>query len=279
MAMPEFTTIRYSDDRAGCARYWKPTNASVGAVLYLHGIQSHGGWFEGSASYLAEKGFHVLLPDRRGSGLNQQERGHVHSAGRVTLDIIEAMAWLKGKTGSAKVSLVGVSWGGKSAVGGAFRLAEDVRNLVLVAPGLFPLIDLPASQKAVVALAALFAPKHPFAIPLNEPELFTDNPLRQAYIRDDPLRLRQATARFLFASRMLDLQIQREAAQRTWPFGVTFLLAGKERIVDNERTKRFARALRCRQVKIIEHSQAAHTLEFEPDPRAYYDDLVTACLE
>jgi alpha-beta hydrolase superfamily lysophospholipase len=186
------------------------------------------------------------------------------------------MAWLKGKTGVGLVSLVGVSWGGKLAIGGAFRQAEDIQNAVLVAPGLFPLVDLPAGRKVAVAMAALFAPKRPFAIPLNEPELFTDNPLRQAYIRDDPLRLRQATARFLFASRMLDVQVRREAGWRTWPFAVTFLLAGKERIVDNERTKRFARGLRCRQMKIVEHGQATHTLEFEAEPTAYYEDLVAA---
>ena len=115
-------------------------------------------------------------------------------------------------------------------------------------------------------------------IPLNEPELFTDNPLRQAYIRDDPLRLREATARFLFASRMLDVQVQREARSQAWPFAVTLLLAGKERIVDNERTRQFARGLRCRQMKIIEHRQATHTLEFEAEPQAYYEDLVAAVL-
>ena len=69
-------------------------------MLYLHGIQSHGGWFEGSACYLAEKGLHVLLPDRRGSGLNEAERGHARSAGRLLQDVVETMAWLKGKTGT-----------------------------------------------------------------------------------------------------------------------------------------------------------------------------------
>jgi alpha-beta hydrolase superfamily lysophospholipase len=276
MATPEFTTIGYSDGYAGQARYWRPRGTPRGAVLYLHGIQSHGGWFEGSACYLADQGLHVLLPDRRGSGRNEAERGHARSAGRLLQDVVETMAWLKGRTGMRSVTLVGVSWGGKLALGAALRQAEDVDRVALVAPGLFPLVDLPATRKAAVAAAALFAPRRRFTIPLNEPEMFTDNPLRQAYIRDDPLRLREATARFLFASRMLDVQVQREARSQAWPFAVTLLLAGKERIVDNERTRQFARGLRCRQMKIIEHRQATHTLEFEAQPQAYYEDLVTA---
>jgi len=47
-------------------------------ILYLHGIQSHGGWFEWSASRLAAAGHIVLLapagqwPEYRGS------RSHAH---------------------------------------------------------------------------------------------------------------------------------------------------------------------------------------------------------
>jgi alpha-beta hydrolase superfamily lysophospholipase len=145
-----------------------------------------------------------------------------------------------------------------------------------VAPGLFPQVDLPAGEKVRVGVAALVRPGRPFAIPLNEPELFTDNPMRQKYIREDPLRLRSATARFLFSSRILDIRVRRQAVRRRWPFAVTFLLAGRERIVDNERTRRFARSLRCRQVRIVEHRRAAHTLEFEPEPEAYRRDLVEA---
>jgi acylglycerol lipase len=275
MIQPDFTTVNYSDGYAGQARYWRPSGQACGAVLYLHGIQSHGGWFEGSACRLARAGLHVLLPDRRGSGMNQARRGHADSATRLVQDVVEAMAWLKGKAGLGSITLVGVSWGAKLALATAFRQAEDVGRLVLVAPGLFPQVDLRMGQKAAVALAALVNPGKLFPVPLNEPELFTDNPVRQAYIRQDPLRLLQATARFLAASRVLDIQVRRQARQ-TWPFDVTFLLAGRERIIDNQRTRQFAGDLRCRRVQVQEDPQAAHTLEFEAEPQRYFDALVAA---
>jgi hypothetical protein len=40
------------------------------ALLYLHGIESHGGWFLAAAEGLAERGATTYLLDRRGSGLN-----------------------------------------------------------------------------------------------------------------------------------------------------------------------------------------------------------------
>ena len=48
------------------------------------------------------------------------------------------------------------------------------------------------------------APENPFPIPLNEPEMFTANPAWQQFLREDPLRLRQATARLLIESVRLD---------------------------------------------------------------------------
>ena len=67
--MPAFEelTIRLPDGYRAYARLWK-ANPSRAAVLFLHGIQSHAGWYDLSASRLAQAGFTVLQPDRRGSG-------------------------------------------------------------------------------------------------------------------------------------------------------------------------------------------------------------------
>ena len=49
-------------------------------VLYLHGIQSHPGWFVGLAAALSARGHPVYLVTRRGSGRNRLARGHAASA-------------------------------------------------------------------------------------------------------------------------------------------------------------------------------------------------------
>lgn len=278
MSSPESITIIYDDGYTAHARYWSPGGQVQEAILYLHGIQSHGGWFERSAETLATAGFHVLLPDRRGSGRNQLDRGHARSAGRLLKDVAEGIEWLKRKALTEKVNLVGVSWGGKLALATAMRQPQVVHNLILVAPGLFPQMDLPWQQKVAVAACALVRPQRPFPIPLNEPELFTDNPRMQKFIGDDPLRLRTATARFLAASRMLDMYVRRTAPRHTWPFAVTFLLAGRERIIDNDQTRHFAQTLRCRDRRIIDFANAAHTLEFEPDSSEYLAELAGAVM-
>lgn len=271
MPEPREITLRFSDGYAAFARLWIAARPR-GCVLYLHGIQSHGGWFESSAARLAEDGWVVLLPDRRGSGRNQQDRGHAASPRRLLQDAVECLNELHQRTGLTTAHLVGVSWGGKLALAMRRFAPARLASLTLVAPGLFPLVDLPFMEKVRVGWSILAAPRSLFDIPLNDPELFTANPRRQQFIRDDPLKLAQVTTGFLVASRRLD---RYALAVRHDPRGcpLRVYLAGHDRIIDNRRTREFIRRLRWPERTILEYPDARHTLEFEDDPQAYFADL------
>src|SRR5258708_29765381 len=58
-------------------RHYAPPVNSLrrGRVVYLHGIQSHGGWYQHFCECVARVGFDVYFFERRGGGLNQQARG------------------------------------------------------------------------------------------------------------------------------------------------------------------------------------------------------------
>jgi acylglycerol lipase len=262
---PELFTWQMSDGYKLRGRLWPPQQASPRrAFLYIHGIQSHGGWFEWSASLLAQTGQPVLLADRRGSGMNELARGDTPSAQRWLQDLDELADWIRTSFGVSHFAVVGVSWGAKLATAWTLRRPEDVCRLLLVAPGLFPAVDLDLAAKLQVVCALITKPQRSFPIPLNDPALFTDNPEGQRFIAADPLKLARVTARFLWHSRKLDRKLRRmpEGSLRS---PLSILLAGRERIVRNEPTLVWAgRVSACRpQVRIF--PQAAHTLEFEPD--------------
>src|SRR5713101_9403486 len=60
-------------------RRFVPAEPVKARVIGVHGIQSHGGWYENSCRFLSEAGFAVSFLDRRGSGLNEEARGDVPS--------------------------------------------------------------------------------------------------------------------------------------------------------------------------------------------------------
>jgi alpha-beta hydrolase superfamily lysophospholipase len=250
-------------------RVWPPTHRNVRhAIIYLHGIQSHGGWFEWSASLLAQHGCAVVMPDRRGSGLNQDNRGDTPSRQRWLLDVDELADWAGSEFGAKQFDVLGVSWGGKQALAWELERVDLVRRLLLIAPGLFPAVDVGARERFRIGRALLTGGKRSFEIPLNDPELFTDNPAGQDFIRNDPLKLTHATARFLWHSRRLDRQLIK-APDGVLRAETTLALAGRDRIIRNEPTEAWLRRVGRGGVRTVRFEDAAHTLEFAADEVPY----------
>ena len=70
-------------------RRYAPTGDVRGRVVFLHGIQSHGGWYPRSCAALAAAGYEVYFLERRGCGLNTAQRGDIPSFRRCLDDIAE----------------------------------------------------------------------------------------------------------------------------------------------------------------------------------------------
>jgi alpha-beta hydrolase superfamily lysophospholipase len=240
-------------------------------VVFLHGIQSHGGWYEYSCRRLAEGGHEVFFLDRRGSGLNEKARGDAPSYRRLLLDLAEFLDWLRNGS-STHHFLAGISWGAKLAVGLERWRPGRVDGLALLCPGFFPRVRPPWAERWRILWARLRDPERLFPIPLDDPELFTATPRWQRFIREDSLGLRRATARLLLESARLDHYLKR--SPRLVRIPVLLLLAKNDRIIDNRATRAFLNRFATSDREIIEYAGAHHTLEFEPDPEPFVRDLL-----
>jgi alpha-beta hydrolase superfamily lysophospholipase len=246
-------------------RRYVPPGQSRGNVVCIHGIQSHGGWYEYSCGRLAQAGWTVSFLDRRGAGLNKRDRGDTPSFRRLLDDIAELVRPL-----ARPVILTAISWGGKLGVAFEHRHAGLVDGLALFCPGICSRIKIPIWQRLVVAGRRLVTPHKLFPIPLNEPELFTASPHWQQFIRDDPLRLRLATARLMVESVRLGGYLRLVARSVRVP--VLLLLAEQDRIIENARTRCFVERFASMDRMVIEYPGAHHTLEFEPEPDRFVAD-------
>ena len=271
--MPRFEelTIPMPDDYAAYARFWR-AEACRGCALYLHGIQSHCGWYEESAGRLADAGIAVLQPDRRGSGRNTVDRGHADSANQLIDDAFACLDVLSERTGFEKCHLIGVSWGGKLAVAMHVAQPERASSLALITPGLFPVVGVSKSEMLRIGFSMAGAPRRLFDIPLNDTRLFTSVPERLRFLERDEHQIHQATAGFYLASRRMDKPVSKLGAALEVP--VHLMLAGDERIIDNEKTRAFARDLNWARTVITTYDHSRHTLEFDPDREAFFADLV-----
>ena len=257
------------DGRRLAVRVWDAPSPPRACVVFVHGITSHGGWYNLSCEHLANAGLEVHFLDRRGSGLNCEAPGDVD---RWTTWIDDVAAYLEQLPRPRQVALCGISWGGKLATAVARRHPGLVQGLGLICPGLFSPYEPGALKRlALAARRPARLQSRWVSIPLARPELFSDTPQRRDFIARDPLTLRRVTWRFAREDRRLTQYARQAAPYLHMP--TLLMLAGRDRIVDNRRTRDFfARtAARCR--TLIEYPNAAHTLEFEPDPEPYLADL------
>jgi alpha-beta hydrolase superfamily lysophospholipase len=254
-------------------RRYAPAGEPRAEVVCIHGIQSHAGWYEYSCTRLAGAGFAVSFLDRRGSGLNPEARGDAPSFRRLLDDLADFLRPLRERAAARglPVFLVAISWGGKLATALQRRHPGLVDGLALLCPGFFAKMRPPFLQRLRILWSRLVAPRRLFPVPLSDPELFTANPRWQQFLREDPLSMRHATARLLLESARLDGYLRFVRQYVTPP--VLLLLAGKDRIIDNERTRRYVERLASTDRQVIEYPDAHHTLEFEPEPDRFVDDL------
>ncbi len=251
---------------------WKPTVAPHAICIILHGVQSHAGWYHRLGRSLAESGIEAHFPDRRGSGSNHQDRGHCPSSGRLITDVLEICRSVREPHPSLPVILGGISWGGKLVVTSAARQPNLIQGIALICPGLEPRVGVSTSERLRIAAAFFVNRKAHFPIPLADPALFTANPEAQRFIANDPLSLRTASAALLAASTFLDRKARRAPSRVEQP--CLLMLAEHDRIVNNDRTRAYLERLKSLDKTIIEYPDAHHTLEFEPDPDRYAQDLV-----
>lgn len=250
-------------------RRYAPPGEPIGRVIFLHGIQSHGGWYPRSCAQVAAAGYEVFFLERRGCGLNTENRGDLPGFRRALDDIAEFVKELP--TDKPRI-MAAISWGGKLGVGFQYRHPGLVDGLALLCPGFFPKVQVKFFERLRIGHFAFHKPTRTFPIPLNDPTLFTESEKWREFLRNDPLALHEATARMLFHSNSLDIYLRR--AWRGVKVPTLLMLAEHDRIIINERTRKYVSKFRCEK-QIIEYPGAHHTLEFEAEGHPFVSDLLT----
>lgn len=242
---------------------------SRAVVIHLHGIEGHGLWFGATAAKLSKSGIAVFAFDRRGAGLNQNNRGHLPSWQQLVSDIDALVAHVSASYPNCPVFLVGNCWGAMAAIIYAAG-NKKLSGLVLVAPALWLKVDVTWFEKLQIGLAFLTRRRKFFRTPLTT-ELFTDNPPYLYFLDHDPLRLKFVTGNLYIET----VNLRRLFKQRTreLELPVLVLQPALEQIVKVEDVKRwFARVPATDKTwQLFANSQ--HSLDFDRNHQAYVDVL------
>ncbi len=262
--------IKCRDGYETACRVFSPADP-VSDIICLHGIQSHSGWYIRSSRKLAQAGFRVIFPDRRGSGLNTQNRGDTPSWQDLINDIEATAGYFQC---GVNTTLMAISWGAKLAVKICLGDYPWLNKIIFVTPGIISKLGFGISGKLKIAANQVFnGGKGFFTIPIPGADYFTRDQRWRRYINDDPYTLRKCTARFFFNSNKIDklaLVPPKETA-----LAALLLLARDDRIIDNHQTKQyFEKYFTCGRNLTKTYPGCEHTLEFDMKDLGFADDII-----
>ncbi len=132
-----------------------------GGVTVVHDAGDHGGRYERFAQFLAQDGWAVSLPDLRGHGSSEGERGHSAGLPEVARDLDSAQDHLTIFAPSIPLALVGQGLGGLYALHYLLDRPGRARAAVVLSPLLRPRFELPAKKKGLGGLFKKVGPKTP----------------------------------------------------------------------------------------------------------------------
>jgi len=285
IATPRVEWLPTHDGTLLACRRWLG-QAGKPAILYLHGIEGHGQWFEHTAQILHKSGFTIYTPDRRGAGMNTEERGHLDSFKTLLLDIEQLLRHIKARHPDSPIVVFGNCWGAKPA---AVICASNykplsgeplpkIEALLLTCPALFTKVDLPFSQKARIGFDIAFGgkrQKREIAIPIDI-EMFTDNPDFIEFIANDSLRLQAATSRFFFENFLLSLKAASAAKKLDLP--VMLIQTDKDAIVNFDKVQTWFADLTSKSKVFKVFENASHSIDFDTNCFPDYVSLLVSWL-
>jgi len=265
--MRENKRIGQFDTEDGSQLYYDCWAAGEGApcAIYLHGLESHTGWFSNLAEYLNSKAINVYAFDRRGSGLNRASSRNFYSR-YLASDLKIFLDLVKKEHPESKIFLIGLCLGGKIAVDFFYYHQDCLDGLILISPSLKTRLKFSLRDK----LSILFRPNSLLKVPIND-TMFTSNEKHLKLIDKDSLRLRYIPGQHFLEIAKMDCHLK--AASNNIKLPVLLMLAGIDEIIDTRSCRKWCERLPSTDKTIKFYKDYHHILVFEPKADEVMEDI------
>ncbi|MFT4711219.1 MAG: acylglycerol lipase [Bacteroidia bacterium] len=144
-----------------------------GAAIVVHDAGDHGARYEQLADKLAAAGWMVSLPDLRGHGLSEGERGHTTGIPEPVRDIHSVREHVAYRIPDARSVVIGIGAGALWAMAYALEHKEEVHGLVLVTPLLKSNFGAPQKIGGMMGMFKKIEPLSPCVIPWKATDMLS----------------------------------------------------------------------------------------------------------
>jgi len=154
-------------------------------VTFVHGAGDHGGRYVKLAQELASEDLAVALPDLRGHGRSEGQRGHGCGWREIVRDLQSVQDHLAYRLPQAPKFLVGQGLGAIHALTYAVEKPRTLAGLVLVGPWWEPKLDLPERPSGLSKLFRKVGPTSVGRVAVEPSAMFTDGEELERWLVDE----------------------------------------------------------------------------------------------
>jgi lysophospholipase len=214
----------------GCKIYlrsYRAPDEKAGLVL-AHGLGEHSGRYQNVVAPLLEAGISVWLPDHRGHGQSDGQRGHVDAFDQYLSDLKGVMTQAQESLpGACPCFLLGHSMGG---------LSKLPAGVIVSSPALGLTVKVPAIKNGLGKIMSTLWPRLSLGNELDPTKISHDADVVAAYI-DDPLVHDRVSARWFTEFIAAMATAHRLAPQLKAP--LLMQLAGDDHMAASDRARSF----------------------------------------
>ncbi|HKP84625.1 MAG TPA: lysophospholipase [Blastocatellia bacterium] len=243
-----------------------------GEVLIIHGFGEHCGRYGPLTDHLVNKTYTVTAYDHRGHGLSDGLPGHVESFSEYETDLQKMVAYVRARSKSSRLYLIGHSMGGLVALRYLAEKGRDVSAAIISAPLIAVAVPVPAHKLMIARVSARMAPRMRLDNEINPAFLSRDPEVGKAYAAD-PLVNRKVSARwFAEAARAME-EVKARAQQITLPLLV--MHGTEDKLASAIATKQLFEQIGSKDKELILYPGYYHELFNEPEKHDIFERVTS----
>jgi alpha-beta hydrolase superfamily lysophospholipase len=158
-----------------------------GVVVVVHGLGEHSGRYTHLTDALSGKKISIFALDNRGHGNSQGERGHIDSFLDFIFDLKIFINMVREAHPDLPIILLGHSMGGAIACRYALTYQNDIKGLVLSAPGIILINREPVIKRAFGKTLATLSPKTIISNGIDAQTMISHDAEQVKLYKEDPL--------------------------------------------------------------------------------------------
>jgi lysophospholipase len=251
-------------------REWNcPTPKAV--IILVHGLGGYSGRFFEFGPYLAKSGFQVYAIELKGFGETSSAKGHIDNFKIYAEQLESLVGTAKQLNPGKKIFMFGESMGGLITLDFSIHHQKMLNGIILMSPAVKDKMPYTTKQKIEIFKAAMFDPMKYFPAGFSA-ELFTRDPVMAKRINNDPLEVRNMTAKFFLS--ILKAIMFVNLHPRRIKLSVLMLLAGHDKMISAEAAEKYFKKMRSKDKTLKWYPEMYHALYTDKDREQVFKDMV-----